>query len=98
MVWRSIFIIVLALITSAAYALEGGGGGLKGTNFTCGDTKCVCDGSYTDCKNMETNICIDKLDCSKRTTCTCTYKAQTAPQPQKKVPGTLLPKGTIQRN
>jgi hypothetical protein len=91
MVWRSILIVLLTLISSQAHAVKGGGG-TGGTGFACEGTTCICNGTYTDCKDMETS-CKDKITCTG-SYCSCTKKAAQAPST--KAPS-VRPKGSIQR-
>jgi hypothetical protein len=69
----------------------------RGPNFKCGETTCVCDGGYKDCKNMET-VCKGKLICPYSPStpgdyCFCTYNDPPPPPPKTQMPKPLKPRG-----
>jgi hypothetical protein len=90
MVWRATLIVLIMLIGSQAHALKSGGGG--GAGFACEGTTCICNGTYTDCKNME-DSCKDKITCTG-SYCSCTKKAAAKGESSTKIP---KPKGSLQR-
>jgi hypothetical protein len=64
-----------------------------GTNFSCGDYVCTCDGSYKDCENMK-KVCKTTLNCPPDTNkCFCDYKASPQPAPPTKVEPKAQPGG-----
>lgn len=74
MVRWSIFVFLMSVLIPIAQAAQSGSGGAGGTNFACDTTTCICNGSYTDCKNMEEK-CSGKISCpSGGTYCSCTKK------------------------
>lgn len=90
---------LVCIIASEAHAVKGGGGP-GGTGFTCGGLRCSCDGSYTDCKDMEKECRMDTMKCSKddtgRETCHCVRKSAMEKPPTTKVPLKVKPSGVEQ--
>ena len=56
-------ILFLSLMSpSGLLAAQKSGGTSGGTSFACEGSTCICNGTYTDCKDMEEK-CSGKINC-----------------------------------
>lgn len=70
-----VFSLLMMSFPPPAEAAQNTGGTGGGSKFSCDASSCICNGTYTDCKDME-DKCLGKIKCpAGGTYCSCTKKA-----------------------